>query len=106
MRVDDISYASPYGTPLLADVYLPENGAGPWPVVIWIHGGGWRFGSRRMAPDLSRWFASRGLAMVSIDYRLTRPAIFPAQIEDVKTAVRWVRAHAFRYGFDPSRVGL
>jgi acetyl esterase/lipase len=106
MRLDDITYAAPGGAALLADLYLPEDGAGRWPVVIWIHGGGWRFGSRRMAPDLSRWFAARGLAMVSIDYRLTTAAIFPAQIEDVKTAIRWVRANAGRYGFDPGRVGL
>src|SRR3954468_7468253 len=106
MRLDDIQYAVPCGTPLLADVYLPEDGAGPWPVVVWIHGGGWRFGSRRTAPDLTRWFAALGSATVSIDYRLTTEPIFPAQIEDVKTAVRWIRASAGRYGFDAGRVGL
>jgi acetyl esterase/lipase len=105
MRIDDIPYSAPGGGPLLADVYLPET-SGPWPVVVWVHGGGWRFGSRRIAPDLSRWFASAGLAMVSIDYRLTTEACFPAQIEDVKTAVRWIRANAAQYGFDPGRVGL
>jgi acetyl esterase/lipase len=105
-RIDDLVYASPSGTPLLADLYLPDAGQEPWPVIVWLHGGGWRFGDRRLAPDLSRYFASSGFAMASIDYRLTTEAIFPAQIEDVKSAVRWLRANAPRYGLDGRRLGL
>ena len=89
----------------LCDVYLPD-GEAPFPVVIWLHAGGWRFGDRRSAPDLVQYYAADGYAMVSIDYRLSGEAKFPAQVEDVKTAVRWVRAEASRYGFDPARVGL
>jgi acetyl esterase/lipase len=105
-RIDSLVYGSPGGRPLLADLYLPDDGNGPWPVIVWLHGGGWRFGDRRLAPDLSRHFASRGFAMASIDYRLTTDAIFPAQIEDVKTAVRWLRASAAQYGLDAERIGL
>jgi acetyl esterase/lipase len=100
-RIDDVVYAAT----LLADLYLPaaETLA---PVIVWLHGGGWRFGDRRLAPDLTRYFTSSGFAMVSIDYRLSGEAVFPAPVEDVKTAVRWVRANAARYGFDPRRIGL
>jgi len=82
-RIDDVMYAAPSGVALLADVYLPV-GRPPAPVIVWIHGGGWRYGDRRQTPDLAVHFAARGFAMVSIDYRLTTVAIFPAQIEDVK----------------------
>jgi acetyl esterase/lipase len=105
-RIDDLVYASPGGAPLLADLFLPDDCAGPWPVIVWLHGGGWRFGDRRYAPDLSRRFASHGFAMASIDYRLTTNAIFPAAIEDVKSAVRWLRASADHYGLDGSHIGL
>jgi acetyl esterase/lipase len=102
----DVTYATPGGVPLRADLYVPERGDRPMPVVLWVHGGGWRFGDRRLAPDLCRYFARSGFAMVSIDYRLTTQAIFPAQIEDLKTAIRWVRSIASRHGFDVNRIGL
>jgi acetyl esterase/lipase len=104
--IRDEIYSSPDGVPLKADLYIPAAGARPLPVVIWVHGGGWRFYDRRLAPDLRRYFASAGFAMVAIDYRLTTQAIFPAQIEDLKTAIRWVRSVAGAHGFDPTRIGL
>lgn len=94
------------GRQLLADIYLPCGVAGPVPVIIWLHGGGFRIGDRKLAPDLSRFFARRGFAMISIDYRLSGEAIFPAAIQDVKAALRWVRTIADQYGLDPERVGL
>jgi acetyl esterase/lipase len=99
-------YARPGGVPLHADVYLPESTGAPFPAVIWIHGGGWRSGNRELAPDLRRFFAERGFAMVAIDYRLSRAAVFPAQIEDVRTAIRWLRSVASAYGIDSMRIGL
>ena len=59
-----------------------------------------------MVPDLSRFFAERGFAMVSIDYRLSEEAVFPAPIEDVKTAVRWIRSVADTFGLDGDHLGL
>lgn len=94
------------GKPRLADVYLPVGVEGKIPVVLWVHGGGWRFGDRKLAPDLSRYFAQRGFAMVSFDYRLSDEAIFPAQVIDVKTAVRWVRSAVDRFGFDADWIAL
>src|SRR5262249_32110326 len=76
------------------------------PVVLWIHGGGWKFGDRKSGPDLKRFFASRGIAMASIDYRLTGEAIFPAQIHDGKTAIRWLHEIAPAYDLDPERIGV
>jgi acetyl esterase/lipase len=103
--VRDLVYATPDGVALHADLFLPETSASV-PAIVWVHGGGWRAGSRRVAPDLSRFFADRGFAMVAVDYRLSRRAVFPAPIEDVKTAVRWLRSIASGYGIDADRIGL
>lgn len=101
----DVPFATCGGVTLYADLYLPETSAPP-PLIVWVHAGGWRFGTRRLAPDLSRCFAAGGFAMAAVDYRLTPRATFPAQIEDLKTAVRWLRSAAGRYRFDAQRIGL
>lgn len=75
-------------------------------MIIWLHGGGWRFGNRKLGPDFTRYFASKGYAMVSIDYRLSDEDTFPAQIHDVKTAVRWVKSIAGEYGLNGNKIGL
>ena len=104
--VPDLPFAAPGGRPLLADLHLPARLEAPAAAIIWIHGGGWRSGNRHVGPDLSRFFAALGFAMVAVDYRLSGRATFPAQIEDVKTAIRWVRSIAADYGLDPGRIGL
>ncbi|MEF2979003.1 alpha/beta hydrolase [Subtercola sp. YIM 133946] len=91
---------------LLLDIVLPDDTLMPLPVIVWLHGGAWRMGDRRLAPDLHRYFADSGFAMVSIDYRLSGEAVFPAQLFDVRTAIRWVREHADDYGFDGDAIGL
>ncbi|MFC2079650.1 alpha/beta hydrolase fold domain-containing protein, partial [Candidatus Bipolaricaulota bacterium] len=100
----DIEYASVDGISLLLDLYLPDpSSTGAVPLVIWVHGGGWRAGSKNntYAPTT----LGEEYAVASIDYRLSGAATFPAQIHDVKAAVRWLRGHADQYGFDPSRFG-
>ena len=97
----DLVYARAGGKDLLLDLYLPEKSAGPAPVVVWIHGGGWRNGSKEQTP--ARRLVPRGYAVASINYRLSGEAIFPAQIEDCKAAVRWLRANAAKYSLDPQR---
>jgi acetyl esterase/lipase len=104
--VSDIQFAAPGGIPLCADLHLPQGVKAPAPVVVWVHGGGWRFGDRHLAPDLSRFFAMRGFAMAAVEYRLSHQAIFPAQIEDLKTAIRWLRTVASAYDFDGTRIAL
>jgi acetyl esterase/lipase len=85
------------------DLYLPEKADGPLPVIVWVHGGAWRAGSKENCPAVP--LATKGYAVASINYRLSQNAIFPAQIEDCKAAVRWLRAHAKKYGLAPDRFG-
>jgi len=87
------------------DLYLPQDGA-PLPVLIWIHGGGWQAGSKDGCPPLRAGYLEQGYAVASIGYRLSGDATFPAQIEDCKAAIRWLRAHADEYGLDPIRFGV
>jgi acetyl esterase/lipase len=98
----NIEYAKVGDTALLLDLYLPKNHATPVPLVIWIHGGGWREGSKER-PQLGGVLKS-GMALASINYRLSPQAIFPAQLFDCKAAVRYLRAHAAEYGLDPDRI--
>ncbi len=102
----DLVYSRAGGVARLADLYLPLGTADKPPVIVWVHGGGWRFGDRNLAPNLERWFAERGFAMVSFDYRLSSEALFPAQVIDLKTVVRWVRSVADQYGLDAEAIGL
>ena len=88
------------------DLFVPEKSDGPLPLIIWIHGGGWQNGSKDGCPPLRNGFTERGYAVASINYRLSGHAVFPAQIEDCKAAIRWLRAHAKDYRLDPQRFGV
>jgi len=101
----DVEYARADGTSLLLDLYVPEEGPDKaLPLVVWIHGGGWRAGSKEGCRALP--LAGEGYVVASINYRLTHEAVFPAQIFDCKAAIRWLRAHAQEYHIDPDRVGV
>lgn len=104
--VCDLEFAAPNGKPLLLDLYLPIGVEKPLPVIVWLHGGGWRIGDRKLGPDFRVRFAERGYAMASIEYRLSGEALFPAQIHDVKAAIRWLRSSANKYGLDNGNIGL
>ncbi len=82
------------------DLFLP-NAPGPHPLVIWVHGGAFMMGSKEDDPPLEA--LERGYALASLNYRLSQHALFPAQIEDCKAAVRWLRAHALLYHLLPDR---
>lgn len=88
---------------LALDLYLPEGVKNP-PLVIWIHGGGWKSGSRNDCKI--RWMTDHGFAIASISYRLTDQAIFPAQIHDCKAAVRWLRANRETYGYSAEKLAV
>src|SRR4030067_874060 len=90
--VRDIEYARTERRPLLLDLYRPQAGAGRLPVIVSIHGGGWHGGSKEASPGLH--FAEFGYAVVSVEYRLTGEAAFPAQIADCQAAARWGRGAA------------
>lgn len=99
----DVVYARTPSKDLLLDVYVPPGDAKP-PLVVWIHGGAWRSGSKNNPPAL--FLLERGFAVASINYRLSQEAIFPAQIHDVKGAIRWLRANADQYGYNAARIGV
>ena len=102
-----LTYASRDGAELKLDLYLPAQPIRrPTPVIVFLHGGGWSGGTQDDRPDFSRYFARDGFAMASIDYRLTPSITFPANVEDVRTAVRWLKANAAAHGLDPDRVCL
>lgn len=102
----DVEFARRESGPLVLDLYRPETGAGATPVVVWLHGGGWFTGDRTLAPDLAERAAASGCAFASIEYRLSGEAIFPAQLHDVRAAVRFLRREAGRFGLDPDAIGL
>ncbi|WP_330294562.1 alpha/beta hydrolase [Streptomyces sp. NBC_00503] len=107
-----VTYATTPGfRPRLLDVRVPA-GEGPFPVVVWIHGGGWLDGDRRYPPPtvpaelLHGTVTAAGLALVSIDYRHSLEAPFPAQLHDVKAAIRYIRKFASTLGLDGDRIGV
>jgi acetyl esterase/lipase len=83
------------------DLFIPPGATNARPLIVWIHGGAWQAGSKEQCPALR--YLDRGYAVASLNYRLSQHAIFPAQIEDCKAAVRWLRTHAKEYRLDPDR---
>jgi acetyl esterase/lipase len=103
-KVADQTYVQ-YGTRCLKlDLYLPAGKR--MPVVVLVHGGGWRSGFRSEFAPMAVRLAQRGYAAVTVSYRLSGEARYPAAIEDVQAAVRWVRENAERYGLDAKRIAL
>lgn len=100
----DIAYASLSPAQKL-DIYLPSEGDGPFPVLLHIHGGAFHKGDKgdiQMQPSLKG--LERGYAVVSVNYRLSREAVFPCALKDVKAAIRWLRANGERYRLDTERI--
>jgi acetyl esterase/lipase len=100
----DLVYKRVNGAVLTLDLYRPEKVSGTLPVIVWIHSGGWSRGRKERCPAVT--LVQDGYAVASIDYRLTGVAPFPAQIEDCKAAVRWLRANASKYNLDPDHIGV
>ncbi|NNM04865.1 MAG: alpha/beta hydrolase, partial [Gemmatimonadetes bacterium] len=102
----DVPYASVSSAQRL-DLFLPSAGEGPFPLIIWIHGGGWRSGDKRFGGNAFQLRAlSEGYAVASLNYRLSGEASHPAQIHDVKTAIRWLREHRKDHRLKTKRVGV
>lgn len=99
----DLEFANVGGMSLKLDLYVP-GGPGPYPVVVGVHGGSWTSGTRDQNLSLTQ--LSRGYAVANIDYRLAPDFIYPAQIEDCKAAVRWLRANASTYRLNPNEIGV
>ncbi|MDE5977993.1 MAG: alpha/beta hydrolase [Turicibacter sp.] len=100
----DVAYATQSDAQKL-DIYLPETGEGPFPVILSIHGGAFKMGDKRdfqLRPMLEG--LKRGYAVVGINYRLSGEALFPANIYDVKAAVRFIKANANQFKLDPNKM--
>ena len=101
----DITFASVGGADLKLDVYRPAS-ASARTAILYFHGGGWRAGSREMMRPDARAMAELGFVGIPAQYRLVGQAPWPAQIHDVKAAIRWTRAHAHELDIDPQRIVL
>jgi acetyl esterase/lipase len=101
-RFRDLVYAEVDGHALRLDVYPPRTPATASPLIVWIHGGAWRSGSKDKIP-VERWL-EHGFTIASVDYRLSPVARFPAQVHDIKAAIRFLRAEASRFQVDPQRI--
>lgn len=104
----DLRYARAGGVDLCLDIYRPVGAASEWmPLVVYLHGGGWSTGSKSDgASDRVAALAANGVIVAAVDYRLVPGAVFPAQLHDVKGALRWLRAHADLLGIDGERIGI
>jgi acetyl esterase/lipase len=104
-RASNIEYSKPASGALLLDLYLPvKASAQPLPVVLWMHGGGWKAGSKENCP--LTWLAGEGYAVASLGYRLSWLAKWPAQLDDARAAIRWLRTNAQQHHLDPTRIAV
>lgn len=113
LEYHDIVYSCEPGyRPLFLDLRVPGARSSPHPLIIWLHGGGWIYGSRRRLPPhlfdngVHDLMLDGGFAVACVDYRLAREAGFPGMLADVRAAIRWLRGHAAQFDIDPQRVTL
>lgn len=101
----ELVYATHGKREMTLDLYQPKRGQGPFPAVVFIHGGGWYKGDPSSYTAMAQQLAAQGYVTLNIFYRLSGEAPFPAAIQDCKAAVRWARANATQYKIDPKRIG-
>jgi acetyl esterase/lipase len=105
--ITNVPYVARGGPEQQLDLYVPTNGKN-MPLIVYVHGGGWEHGDKAgdsLSPNNLQLLWD-GYAMASINYRLAPAAIWPAQIQDCKAAIRWLKAHAHQYGYDPNRIAV
>lgn len=101
--VEPMFVGTKFGSTQDLDLYVPA-GKGPFPVILWMHGGSWHSGNKESCGFVS--FIFSGFAVASVNYRLTGDAPFPAQIEDVFSALEWIRVNSGQYNLDPDKIGV
>jgi acetyl esterase/lipase len=101
----DLEFSNIGGKSLKLHLYRPEKSSTDIPVVVLIYGGAWMMRNQGMDVPKATWLAKNGFAAAVIDYRLSSEALFPAQINDCKAAVRWLRVNAMKYGLDTKHIG-
>jgi acetyl esterase/lipase len=109
----DVTYSTlPGFRPMVVDIYMPAKKGGAKPLILYIHGGGWQAGHTRHSGALANFpavlaqLASEGFVVASLEYRLSGEAPFPAQLQDTRAAIRFLKANASQYGIDPARTGV
>ncbi|MDE2596646.1 MAG: alpha/beta hydrolase [Sphingomonadales bacterium] len=109
----DVVYQTlPGYRPQIVDIYMPARRGGAKPLVLYVHGGGWVGGHTRHAGPMGNFpaalaeLASEGFVVASLEYRLAGEARFPAQVQDVRAALRFLKGNATKYGIDPARAGI
>lgn len=102
----DVVYAKAGERELRADLFLPKEAQGPFPSVIYVHGGGWSGGSKTQFHRQAAHMATKGFVGACIEYRLSGEAKYPAQIHDVKAAIRWLRSSAKQYNLRADAIGI
>ena len=100
-----LEFTQPTRRAVYLDLYLPAAASAPLPLIVWIHGGAWHSIPTARNDFTPGRMVKRGYALASIDYRDSKTAKFPAQIQDCKAAARWLRAHAKDFGLAPQRFG-
>jgi acetyl esterase/lipase len=106
IRVEnDVVFGKGGASELKLDLAMPKDGEGPFPAIVCLHGGGWVSGDRKQLQKSIEALARRGYVAVTPDYRLAPRDRFPAQIEDCKAAVRWLRANAEQYHINTRKIG-
>lgn len=102
----DVVYNSANNTPQKLDVWYPRDNATPTPTLVYIHGGGWIFGSKEGAVYQFLPFLERGWRVVNVEYRMASNSLAPAAVEDTRCALRWIIRNAKQYNFDPTKIVL
>jgi len=102
----DIEYKYVDSISLQLNIYKLKNSTGPKPVMIFIHGGAWRSGNRSDYLPYLIDYANKGYVTATVSYRLVKQAHFPAAVQDVNCAVKWIKKHASEYGIDPDKIVL
>jgi acetyl esterase/lipase len=105
-RILNVEFTRTPQGPLFLDLYLPGQAKGRYPLLIWIHGGGWHVAKDSRLQFLPARVVGRNYVLASIGYRDSNQAHFPAQVQDCKAAIRFLRAHARQYHIDPKRIGV
>ncbi len=103
---EDVVFGTAGGVDLKLDIAWPKAGTGPFPVMVFIHGGGWQWGDKAEFRDALPRIARVGYACASIDYRRAPAHRFPAQLDDVRSAIAFLRNNAQKYHLDPERIAL
>lgn len=102
----DLPYCTVDGTKLLMDLHWATEGEGPFPIAVYVHGGGWSAGDKsENVGQYLRELQPKGVAVAAVNYRLSKEGHFPVMIEDIKCAIRHLRANAAVYDIDPNHIG-